>query len=172
MQLKKVYPVVLAFMLVAVACGPNEKKVEKDEKQTSIPIVDFSGIEPLLAYENDTTYIINFWATWCAPCVKELPYLEQIANDYKDEKLKVILVNLDFPSHYETRLLPFIEQNQISSKVIMLDDPDANSWINKVDPSWSGSIPATLVYNKWKREFFEKEFSQSELEEIVKQYIN
>jgi len=172
MQLKKVYPVVLAFMLIAEACGPNEKKDDKDAKQKSIPIVDFSGIEPLLNYENDTTYIINFWATWCAPCVKELPYLEQIANDYKDEKLKVILVNLDFPNHYETRLLPFLEENRISSTVVMLDDPDANSWIDKVNPRWSGSIPATLVYNKRKRAFFEKEFSQSELEETVKQHIN
>jgi thiol-disulfide isomerase/thioredoxin len=170
MILKKVYIGFIALVIIASACTQTEKKSEN--KSSSVPIVDFSGIEPLLNIKSDTTYIINFWATWCAPCVKELPYIEQIAKEYSNKKVRVILVNLDFPNHYESRLIPFINEHSIASEVIMLDDPDANSWIDRVDASWSGSIPATLIYNNTKREFFEKEFSYNELESIVKQYVN
>ncbi|MDY0196844.1 MAG: TlpA disulfide reductase family protein [Tenuifilaceae bacterium] len=170
MILKKVYIGFIALVIMVSACTQTEK--ESEGKSSSVPIVDFSGIEPLLNISSDTTYIINFWATWCAPCVKELPYLEQIAKEYSHRKVRVILVNLDFPNHYESRLIPFINEQNISSEVIMLDDPDANNWIDRVDASWSGSIPATLIYNKTKREFFEKEFNYNELESIVKQYVN
>jgi thiol-disulfide isomerase/thioredoxin len=169
MIIRKVYIVILAISLTAWGCTQTEKKVE--DKTKSVPIVEFSGVEPLLNFENDTTYIINFWATWCAPCVKELPYLERIAEEYRHKKVRVILINLDFPNHYESRLIPFIDEHNITSKVIMLDDPDANSWINRVDASWSGSIPATLIYSNTKREFFEKEFNYEELDSIVKQYV-
>lgn len=170
MFLKKVYLSFIAIALMASACTQAEKKGE--EKSRAIPIVDFSGVEPLLSIKSDTTYIINFWASWCAPCVKELPYFEQIAEVYNHKKVRVILINLDFPNHYESRLIPFIDEHNIVSEVIMLDDPDANSWINRVDTSWSGSIPATLIYNNTKREFFEKEFKYNELDSIVKQYVN
>jgi thiol-disulfide isomerase/thioredoxin len=110
---------------------------------------------------------VNFWATWCAPCVKEIPYFEKIASEFENRKLKVILINLDFPNHYESRLLPFVQSNGIKSKIVMLDDPDANRWINQVDPRWSGSIPATLIYNKYERKFFEQEFTFQELKDAV-----
>lgn len=155
---------------MASACTHAEKK--DDERNRKVPIVDFSGVEPLLNIKSDTTYIINFWATWCAPCVNELPYFERIAEKYSRKKVRVILINLDFPNHYESRLMPFIDEHKIASEIIMLDDPDANSWINRVDTSWSGSIPATLICNKTKREFFEKEFKYNELDSIVKQYLN
>ena len=116
--------------------------------------------------------VIDFWATWCAPCVKEIPYFERIASEFSDKKIEVILINLDFPNHYESRLLPFIEMNKVKSRVVMLDDPDANRWINEVEPSWSGSIPATLIYNKSKRKFYEKEFSYEELNEAISVFLN
>lgn len=170
MILKKVYLSFIAIAIIASACTQVEKKSK--EKNEAVPIVDFSGVEPLLSIKSDTAYIINFWASWCAPCVKELPYFEQIAEEYNHKKIRVILINLDFPNHYESRLIPFIDEHNMVSEVIMLDDPDANSWINRVDSSWSGSIPATLIYNNTKREFFEKEFNYDELDSIVKQYIN
>lgn len=163
----------LALATFTFSCGPYQKKknIENDMteniKAEIIPIVDFDGLKPLLHKDNDTLYVVNFWATWCAPCVKEIPYFEQIASEFVDRKLKVILINLDFPNHYESRLIPFVKENGIKSTIVMLDDPDANRWINEVNTNWSGSIPATLIYNKHERKFFEQEFTYQELKDTV-----
>ncbi|MEO1517994.1 MAG: TlpA disulfide reductase family protein [Bacteroidota bacterium] len=135
-------------------------------------VSDYAGLEHLFQQKNDTTYIINFWATWCAPCVKELPYFEQLGQQYKGQKVKVILISLDFKKQIRTRLVKFLDKKKIQSQVVVLSQPNANEWIGKVDPSWSGSIPATLVYNRQKREFYEQEFYDfAELESIVKSFI-
>lgn len=163
--------VALAFLALSCSSNQNKEKDSDDKSKTkvemSIPIVEFDGVEPLLHKQTDTLYVVNFWATWCAPCVKEIPYFERIASEFENRKLKIILINLDFPNHYESRLLPFVESNEIKSKILMLDDPDANRWINQVDPSWSGSIPATLIYNKHERKLFEQEFTYQELKDAV-----
>ena len=84
-----------------------------------VKVVDFKGLEPHLNKQNDTTYVINFWATWCGPCVKELPYFEKITESYKDKKVKVIPVSLDFPKSYKKSLLPFLVKRGIKSEVIL-----------------------------------------------------
>jgi thiol-disulfide isomerase/thioredoxin len=155
------------IVLTLISCKPNERK-DSDSTNSSIPITNFDGVRPLLNQNNDTTYVINFWATWCAPCIKELPYLENLGKNYANAKVKVILINLDFPNHYQSRLLPFVDEKNLKSTIIMLDDPDANSWINEVDPSWTGSIPATLIYNAKNRIFLEKELTYGELESALK----
>ena len=134
-------------------------------------VLSFNDFEPHLHFSNDTTYVVNFWASWCTPCVKELPAFERISKEFSGEKLKVLLVSLDFPSQVESRLMPFLEKNGISSEVLVLNDPDANRWIDKVDPGWSGSIPATLIYNRKERIFHEGTYSYNELKEIVEQRI-
>ncbi len=136
---------------------------------THIPILNFKQLnEQYLNRDTDTLYIINFWATWCGPCVKELPYFEQITEKYKTQKVKVILVSLDFAKNYETTLLPFMQKRKLKSEVILLDDPASNQWIDQVDATWSGSIPATIIYTKNSRKFYEQSFNFEELDSIVK----
>jgi thiol-disulfide isomerase/thioredoxin len=130
-------------------------------------VLSFDDFEPHLHYKNDTTYLVNFWASWCNPCVKELPAFERIGKEYSEKKVRVILVSLDFPNQVESRLVPFIEKNGLQSDILVLNDPDANKWINKVDPQWSGSIPATLVYKGENRTFHEGVYSYEELKKIV-----
>ncbi len=138
-----------------------------EEQVEVIEIVDFDQLEPRLHHENDTTYIVNFWATWCKPCVNELPDFERLAAEYKNDKVKFLLVSMDFPQQLETQVLPFIEEHKLKSEVILLFDPNANVWINKVSPKWSGSIPATVVYNKNFRTFHEGSYSYEELKSII-----
>lgn len=130
-------------------------------------ILDFKGLEPYLHKNNDTCYVINFWATWCGPCVKEIPYFEQLNQKFKDKKVKVILVSLDFPKTYQKVLLPFIEKRGLKSEIILLNDPNSNEWITKIDKDWSGAIPATLIYTKASRSFYEKTFTYQELDSLV-----
>ena len=133
----------------------------------------FDDFEHILDTQNDTTYLVNFWATWCGPCVKELPYFEDIQKLSDGKKLKVILVSLDFERQFESRLIPFLNKNKIGSEVVVLLDKKESSWIDKVDPEWSGAIPITIVYKGAKRNFYEKSFhSTDELKSILKPYLN
>ncbi len=113
----------------------------------------FEDIEYIFQQSNDTTYVINFWATWCKPCVAELPYFDDLYKEYKDDKVKIILVSLDFPKQIETKLKPYIVENKVLPEVKMLKDSDINSWGNSVSEEWDGAIPITLIYNKDKRVF-------------------
>lgn len=111
-------------------------------------------------------------ATWCAPCVKELPYFERLHKEYGNKGVEVILVSLDFPHLYEKKLKPFIKENKLQAKVVALDDPDMNSWIPKVSEKWSGSIPATVIYKDDKRMFYEQSFNYGELTQALNQFLN
>lgn len=152
---------------------PGENLVSNTNlEKIDLEIVDFNGLEKYLNTTSDKIYVVNFWATWCAPCIKELPYFEAVNKNYAAKNVEVILVSLDFPHVYESKLKPFITDNKIKSKVLVLNDMDSNSWIPKVDDSWTGAIPATLIYNKNERRFFEKAFTYKELENEIKQFLN
>jgi thiol-disulfide isomerase/thioredoxin len=139
--------------------------------KSQIPVMNFEEFEPHLQKQNDTTYVINFWATWCKPCVDELPAFEELNRKYGDKPVKVILVSLDFVRNLESRVLPFIETNNLKSDIILLNDPKSHQWIDKVSPEWSGSIPATVIYNRGKRTFYERAFHFDELEAALKSHL-
>ena len=111
------------------------------------------------------------WATWCAPCIKELPYFEQLHKENK--KVKVILVSLDSQKDLEKKLIPFIERKKITAEVLLLSDKDYNTWLSKIDKDWSGAIPATLLLEGKKHLFAEREFENfTELNDYVNSFIN
>ncbi len=155
-------------VLFFVSC---KEKVQKQVKKEAIKIYNYEELSPLLAVADDKTYVVNFWATWCAPCVKELPAFEKLQANYKGKNVEVLLVSLDFPKQIETKLLPFIKKNQLQSKVVLLDDPDQDTWIPKVSEKWTGAIPATLIYNSKKRAFYEQSFHYEELETEVQKFL-
>jgi len=152
-----------------------EKEVIAQEDNTTadvkFPIYDFEDFEPMLHKKDDKTYIINFWATWCKPCIEEMPYFERNAEQ-KDNNVEVIFVSLDMPNMWKSRLEPYVENKEIQSQVVILDDPKQNEWIPKVSEEWGGGIPATLIYNKDKRIFYERGFTYEELNEELNKFIN
>lgn len=133
----------------------------------------FDEMEPLLYPEDDTTYLINFWATWCGPCVKELPYFEEVTQTLEGQAFKTVLISLDMEKKIDSKLIPFLNKNKIQSEVVLLLDGKAHQWIDKVDPSWSGAIPITIVRRGEHYAFYEKEFhSEQELLDIVNPILN
>lgn len=131
----------------------------------------FAGFEKNVIKNDDNIYVVNFWATWCAPCVKELPYFEKLSQENK--KVKVILVSLDSPKDLEKRLIPFIAKKKITADVVLLGDKDYNSWLPKIDGNWSGSIPATFIFSGSQKLFAEREFENfPQLNEYVDTFIN
>ena len=183
--MQKIIVTLFLAILFLTACQDSDSAKTAKVKavvsnSTSIKIVPglppiyerFEDLAPIFAQQNDTIYVINFWATWCAPCVKELPYFEALTEKYAAQKIKVILVSLDFSKQLETKLKPFLKENNLQSEVLVLIDPDANSWVDKVNPAWSGAIPATIVYRGKTSEFYEKSFdSLTELEEILTPFL-
>lgn len=123
-----------------------------------VQVIDFKSLSEIMTMDNDTTYVINFWATWCKPCVAEMPYFEQLHEKYKNQKVKVVLVSLDFKSQLDSRVVPFVEKRNLQPEVMLLDAGDPNKWIDLVDPSWSGAIPATLFFKGKNRLFVEDSF--------------
>lgn len=147
----------------------SSKAVENPEIQ--VPIYTFDEFQPLLHIDDGNVYVVNFWATWCKPCIKELPYFESVAEQYAAQNVKVLLVSIDFPKLLEKQVIPFIEKNAIKSPVVLLDDTGANEWIPKVDVNWSGAIPATLIYKGGERKFFEQSFTLEELEQELNTFL-
>jgi thiol-disulfide isomerase/thioredoxin len=135
----------------------------------SVNDINSDGLEAITRNLNDTTYVVNFWATWCSPCVKEIDYFEELHRQFSSSNVKVILVNLDFPNQVERRVRPFLKEKEITADVLLVTDLDYNAWIDRIDPSWSGAIPATLIYNREKRVFLEKELTHKELFNYVSQ---
>jgi thiol-disulfide isomerase/thioredoxin len=137
----------------------------------NFPVYTFNEFEPLLNQQNDTVYVVNFWATWCRPCVKEMPAFNQLFEEYKSQKVKILLVSLDFGDNVNKRISSFKHNHNLKPDIIILDDPDSNSWINKVNNNWSGAIPATLIFNKNKRNFYEQSFHFEDLEKELKKFL-
>lgn len=136
---------------------------------TSVPSVKIDEVNKRMQSGNDTVYVVNFWATWCAPCVAELPYFEQLDSVYKKEKVKVILVSTDFKKDFDSRLVPFVERKKLQSEVNFLDEIYDNEWIPKVDSLWQGNIPATKIYSAktGKSVFIPRETSYQELDSLL-----
>ncbi|GAB2869589.1 hypothetical protein GCM10027044_34500 [Hymenobacter ruber] len=136
----------------------------------NVAVIKFPELQKRLARLTDTTYVVNFWATWCGPCVKEMPNFEQLRMANAGKKVKVLLVSLDYASQLDKKVKPFVKQRGLKSEVLLLNEPDPNEWIDKVDAKWSGSLPFTLIFNNQtkRRITFERELSAAELQAALK----
>jgi len=135
--------------------------------------INITDLEKILNNRTDKLYVVNLWATWCAPCVKELPAFEKVAAEYDKSKVEFIMISLDFPSKIESQLIPFLNKRQISLDVSVMMETDHNSWIEKIDPSWQGNIPSTLFFNNAdrKRHFHPGEIEENELRNLIRKLI-
>ncbi len=134
--------------------------------------INKAKIEDITAYiqKADHPLIVNFWATWCKPCIEEMPLLQQTMQQNKSAKLELVMVSLDFPEAYPDTILDFIQKKNISATFFWLDETDADHFCPAIDKQWQGSIPATLIINRKNsyRKFFEKKISTKELNIAVK----
>ncbi|MEP0270938.1 TlpA family protein disulfide reductase [Ekhidna sp.] len=152
--------IVLAFAIL-VSIQLSAQKVE---------VIKFSELQDKILYTESELTVFNFWATWCAPCIKELPYFDELES--KNTNIKVYLVSIDFQNEVE-RVKKFVTKRALNSDVLFLDEKDPDTYMSKVSQEWSGAIPATLfVTDLGKTYFHEKAFTKEELEKTVKKYLN
>ncbi|CAM3657668.1 TlpA disulfide reductase family protein [Mucilaginibacter galii] len=115
----------------------------------------------------DTVYVVNFWATWCKPCIEELPYFEKLQATYKSQPLKVLLISMDFESKLPA-VKTFARTHKLASEVYLAQRKSDQELIDAINKDWSGALPGTLIVNGKKgiRKFQEQEFTYDELNKL------
>jgi thiol-disulfide isomerase/thioredoxin len=155
--MKRFFSVLAACMLISFAHSQQIKKMKIDELSNYIS-------------QSDHPLIVNFWATFCGPCMREMPYLQSITAKYKEKNVELILVSLDLPSYYPSKISSFAKEKNIASTIIWLDETNADYFCPKIDKKWSGGIPSTLFINNKKnyRRFFERQLTDLQVEQEIK----
>jgi len=138
-----------------------------------IPKWKITDVENLMNAKDSSILVLNFWATFCKPCVAEIPFFIGIANKYKAEGVKLFLVSVDLPSAYPAKIATFARNKNFNTNISWLQETNADYFCPKIDASWSGSIPATLFLNTATgyRKFFEGEIKAEVFETELKKAI-
>ncbi len=139
----------------------------------SIPSWKITDLEEYIS-KSDTPVVITFWATYCIPCIKEIPYFQEVVKKHKGKGVKLLLVSLDFKEEYPTKIRNFASKRKFTSPIVWLDETNADYFCPKVDSAWTGVMPATLFINNKKghRSFFEEEMPKEKFEAEVKKMLN
>ncbi len=158
--MKIIYLLILFCFFSATSIAQNIEKWK---------ITDISS----LIEKSDEVSVINFWATFCVPCIEEIPDLIKYSKKYKNDKVKLYLVSLDFKDYYPIKIKKFVARKKYVASIAWLDESDADYFCPIIAESWSGSIPATLIVNKKSgyRKFYEKKLSAPEIENAIKEAI-
>jgi len=164
LHITKIHYTMIYSFLIILFYFFHLQEVNKPVETINLTQLHSKTIRP----ENDTLYVINFWATWCKPCVEEIPFFEGSLTHFADKKVKILLVSLDFLSEKD-KVDKFIENNTLQNIVYLFNAGDANVWIDKVDKNWNGDIPATVLYRKGQKiTFHQGDFSsQKELDSLI-----
>lgn len=117
--------------------------------------------------------IFNFWATFCKPCIEEIPYFQELVKKYEAAGVRLVLVNLDAPEEYPARIQTFARRFKMTAPIAYLNESNADLFCPAVDEQWSGAIPASLFVNNRTgyRKFYEDQLSREELEEEIGRMI-
>jgi thiol-disulfide isomerase/thioredoxin len=121
----------------------------------------------------DKPTIFNFWATFCKPCVEEIPYFQQLTKKYDSAGVQLVLISLDLSEAYPKQISTFAAKHKFDSPIKYLDETNADLFCPAVDSSWSGAIPASLFVNNKTgyRKFYEEQLSREKLEKEIKNMI-
>ena len=136
----------------------------------SIPKWKITDVEDFIK-KSETPVIVNFWATYCIPCIEEIPYFQELVKKYENKGVKLLLISLDFENFYPTRIKKFADKQKFTAPIVWLDETNADYFCPKIDSAWSGVMPATLFVNNKSgfRCFFEEQIPRDQLEaEILK----
>ena len=149
-----------AFLLIAFVAVTTHGQAVKAVKITDL--------EKMIA-ESKTPLIVSFWATWCKPCLEEIPYFMEEAKLHKNDSLQFLLVSLDMKDAFPLQILNTVKKRKITVPVQWLNETNADYFCPRIDPKWSGAIPASLFINNKTgyRKFFEEQISHEKLKSEI-----
>lgn len=132
-------------------------------------------INDLMEYiqKSDHPLVVSFWATWCVPCIEEIPWLQSAVENHKADSVELVLVSLDFASSYPKKLTEFVKQKQFTATCFWLNETNADEFCPKINERWQGGIPANLFINNKTgyRRFFDRQLTDRQAEPEVKKLV-
>ncbi len=140
----------LFFILACLMAVPLVAQNQADAPERYKVIETYDELVAYIGKYSDQTVVINYWASFCGPCIREVPYFDSLQEKYRARNLKVVMVSLDFKSQLKVRLDKFLDKHSLNLDIVVLADQDADAWIPRVcsNPEWDGEMPFTLVYQK------------------------
>jgi thiol-disulfide isomerase/thioredoxin len=134
--------------------------------------IKITDLEQTIA-QSDHPLIVNFWATFCVPCVKEIPYFQSTVARYQEEQVELILVSLDLPDYYPAKIASFAQGRGFTARIVWLDETNADYFCPRVDPKWSGGIPSSLFLNNKThyRRFFDRQLTEPQVDLEIKKML-
>ena len=134
--------------------------------------IKITDLEKIIS-ESTKPLVINFWATFCKPCMEEIPYFQKLGKKYAGQGVEILLVSLDMKDDYPAKVSNFIRKQRLELPTAWLDETNADYFCPKIANEWSGAIPATLFVNNKKsyRKFTEDSLTEAQLEAEIKAVI-
>ena len=151
------------IIIIFITCFIVSGSIAQEIKSLKI-----AELEKIIA-ETKTPLIVNFWATWCIPCIEELPYFLQEYANHKKDSLQLLLVSMDFKEEFPGKVRSFAKKRKITAPIVWLDETNADIFCPKIDSSWSGAIPASVFINPKTgyRKFYEEQLSHEQLKKEI-----
>lgn len=138
-----------------------------------IPSWKIADVAAIADRKSDSVYVINFWATYCKPCIGEIPYLQSIVKKYSRLKVKLLLVSMDLPSFYPHKIKKFTKENNYTADIVWLDESDPNHFCPVIDKQWMATMPATLFVNQATgyKKFVNSSISEEQFEKELRKAV-
>ena len=164
--------ILLLFCVAALASRAQVLPAQTVGQSHADPAIKKLKITELETYINgcDHPLIVNFWATFCVPCMKEIPYFQSTVDKYRDKGIELLLVSLDLPDYYPARITAFAKKNNYKASLAWLNETDADYFCPRIDKRWSGGIPSSLFINNRThyRQFFDRQLTEGQVEPAIK----
>jgi thiol-disulfide isomerase/thioredoxin len=162
----KLRRLLVSSLLVFAAAGLKSNETPR--------IVTADDITSVVSQHRGKVVLLNFWATWCPPCLLEFPEIVAVEREYRKRGLVVVSVSADSLERVETELLPFLDEHQPGFEIYIRGDEAPDIFIKAVDPGWKGELPATFFYDRQGRPSVKRysEMPRDEIERIVEYLLN
>ncbi|MEE9439755.1 MAG: redoxin domain-containing protein [Saprospiraceae bacterium] len=147
----KINVVLIYFIVLLIGSSCNQSKINVND--TIEVLNNFSELQSIIDSNSDKVMVVNFWATSCPPCLKEMPHFVDLQKSYDKNEVKFLLVSLDKVRDLDKRVLPFVKKHNITPEVAILGDDNYSAWTDKIDPSWYGALPATIIIRGDEKKF-------------------
>jgi thiol-disulfide isomerase/thioredoxin len=138
----------LVVLLVCIlSVGADTLPAQSKRTSPAVEPIDVKGVERLIHERKGKILFVNVWATWCQPCIEEFPDIVRLYSEYPDSVVDIVAISVDYPDEIKSKILPLLASHNVSFRVYVADVKKDEDFINAINPSWSGAVPATFIFD-------------------------